>query len=114
MNIRIYQIDMDKDVERVQFKNLENTLNIAGRVNPAIYSQVYANVCDCNNLEDVYCKFNVGERPTGFTGHSLSVSDIVEILDEENKGTYFCDSFGFKKIDFDTSAVCTSTTHHLV
>ena len=53
MNIRIYQIDMDKDVERVQFKNLENTLNIAGQVNPAIYSQVYANVCDCNNLEDV-------------------------------------------------------------
>lgn len=114
MNIRIYQIDMDKDVEKVQFKNLENTLNIAGQVNPAIYSQVYANVCDCNNLEDVYCKFNVGERPTGFTGHSLSVSDIVEILDEENKGTYFCDSFGFKKIDFDTSTVCTSTTHHLV
>lgn len=51
MNIRIYQIDMDKDVERVQFKNLENTLNIAGQVNPAIYSQVYANVCDCNNLK---------------------------------------------------------------
>lgn len=47
MNIRIYQIDMDKDVERVQFKNLENTLNIAGQVNPAIYSQVYGTFSFC-------------------------------------------------------------------
>ena len=34
------------------------------------------------------------------------VPDVVEILDGENKGAYFCDSLGFKKIDFDTSAVC--------
>lgn len=106
MNVRIYQINTDKDTKSVKFENLENTLNIAGQVNPAIYSQVYANVCDCNDLEDVFRKFNIGERPTDFTGHSLSVSDIVEILDEENKGAYFCDSFGFKKINFDTSAVC--------
>ena len=51
-----------------------------------------------------YDKFNV-EKPIDFMGHSLSVSDVVEILDGENKGAYFCDSFGFKKIDFDTSAV---------
>lgn len=106
MNIRIYQINKNKDTKSVKFENLENTLNIAGQVDPAIYSRVYADVCNCNNLEDVYYRFNV-ERPAGFTGHSLSISDIVEILDEENKGTYFCDSFGFKKIDFDISAVCT-------
>lgn len=105
MNIRIYQIDTDKDTKNVRFEGLESTLNIAGEVNPAIYFQVYANVCDCSDLEDVFHKFNV-EKPIDFMGHSLSVSDIVEILDEENKGTYFCDSFGFKKIDFDASAVC--------
>lgn len=105
MNVRIYQIDTDKDTKSVKFENLENTLNIAGQVNPAIYSQVYANVCDCNDLEDVFHKFNV-EKPIDFTGHFLSVSDVVEILDGENKGAYFCDSLGFKEIDFDTSAVC--------
>ena len=105
MNVRIYQINTDKDTKSVKFENLEDTLYIARQVNPAIYSQVYANVCDCNDLEDVFHKFNV-EKPIDFTGLSLSVSDIVEILDEENKGAYFCDSFGFKKIDFDTSAVC--------
>ena len=104
MNVRIYQIDMDKDTKGVKFKNLEDTLYIAGQVDPAIYSQVYANVCDCSDLEDVFHKFNV-EKPIDFTGHSLSVSDVVEILDGENKGAYFCDSFGFKEIDFDISAV---------
>ena len=105
MNVRIYQINTNKDTKGVKFENLENTLNIAGQVNPAIYSQVYAGVCDCNNLEDVFFKFNV-EKPIDFTGHSLSVSDVVEILDGENKEAYFCDSFGFKKIGFDASAVC--------
>ena len=31
MNVRIYQIDTDKDTKRVKFENLENTLNIAGK-----------------------------------------------------------------------------------
>lgn len=54
INIRIYQIDTDKDTKNVRFEGLESTLNIAGEVNPAIYSQVYANVYDCNDLEDVF------------------------------------------------------------
>lgn len=40
-----------------------------------------------------------------FYGHSLSVSDVVEISDDEGKETYFCNPVGFEKIDFDTSAV---------
>ena len=33
MNVRIYQIDMDKDTKSVKFENLEDTLNIARQVN---------------------------------------------------------------------------------
>lgn len=40
MNVRIYQINTDKDTKSVKFENLENTLNIAGQVNPAIFSGV--------------------------------------------------------------------------
>lgn len=32
-------------------------------------------------------------------GHSLSISDIVTT----EKGAYYCDSIGFKKVDFDVS-----------
>ena len=46
-------------------------------------------------LESLYMKFQ-GRKPEGYTGHSLSVSDVV-VLD----GTaYYVDSYGFEKIDF--------------
>ena len=47
------------------------------------------------NLNVIYEIFNTPLRPENFCGHSLSISDIVVI-----DGTYyFCDSFGWTKID---------------
>jgi hypothetical protein len=43
------------------------------------------------------------DHPAGYTGRSLSVSDVVEITDGDKKGFYFCDNIGFQKIDFDSS-----------
>ena len=55
-------------------------------------------------LEKLFTIFNV-HRPENFTGHSLSVSDIVELdncfstEDGEYKTRYFyCDSFGWQEI----------------
>ena len=55
----------------------------------------------CRNLEDVFVLFQSG-RPEGFQGHSLSVSDVVEVEDAVSitPGFYFCDSIGFKEIPF--------------
>lgn len=44
-------------------------------------------------LEDLYKIFNIA-RPKDFKGHSLSVSDVIEI----NENKYYCDSFGFVKL----------------
>lgn len=45
--------------------------------------------------------------PGTYQGHSLSVSDVIEVVGENEKGitpgSYFTDSFGFKSIDFDSS-----------
>lgn len=50
-------------------------------------------------LEDIWEDFNL-HRPNGFEGHSLSVSDVVEILnDGENDGFYYCNNFGWEKIE---------------
>lgn len=46
-------------------------------------------------LEELFHNFNVGEKPKNYTGHSLSVSDLVEI---ENVGLFYCDSVGWQKI----------------
>lgn len=48
--------------------------------------------------EDLFMKFNC-EHPRGFGGHSMSVSDIVMLRDEDRTDFYYCDSVGFKKVE---------------
>lgn len=47
-------------------------------------------------LEGVFRLLNVGQKPEGYKGHSLSVSDVIEIDGQ----FYYTDDFGFKKIEF--------------
>ena len=105
MKIKIYQINMDRDNGSYSFTNYENTIRrTGGGIRSSIYDCVFDGEVACKGLEEVYEKFNI-DSPPGFKGHSLSVSDIVEIenSDTVEKGYYFCDSFGFKKIDFEPS-----------
>ena len=105
MRINIYQIDSDKDNNRVKFDSYRRTLENGG-INPAIYKCVFHGDVD-GDLEDVYTLFNDCDHPGTYQGHSLSVSDIIEVIgDSEDieSGSYFVDSIGFKKLlDFDST-----------
>ena len=57
-----------------------------------LYSSIFSKNIDI--LEEIYQKFNIGQKPKSYKGHSLSVSDIV-VLDGVN---YYVDSFGFIKL----------------
>lgn len=46
-------------------------------------------------LEHLFSEFQ-SNKPKGYNGHSLSVSDIIKL----NNEYWYCDSFGFKKLDF--------------
>ena len=81
MRINIYQIDSDKDTNRVKFEGYEETLKYGG-INPAIYKCVFHGDVD-GDLEAVYCTFNHPDHPGTFQGHSLSLSDIIEVVDME-------------------------------
>ena len=81
MRINIYQIDSDKDTNRVKFEGYEETLKYGG-INPAIYKCVFHGDID-GDLEAVYCTFNHPDHPGTFQGHSLSLSDIIEVVDTE-------------------------------
>ena len=48
-------------------------------------------------LEELYEKFNVS-RPEDFTGHSLSVSDIVALRENGAVSCHYVDSVGFKEL----------------
>lgn len=81
MRINIYQIDSDKDTNRVKFEGYEETLKYGG-INPAIYKCVFHGDVE-GDLEAVYCTFNHPDHPGTFQGHSLSLSDIIEVVDTE-------------------------------
>jgi hypothetical protein len=108
MEIKIYQINSDRDVDGYKFMGMDWVKKHWGEqgVDSEIYDKVYEGTINGSTLEDVFCTFNF-ERPVGFKGHSLSVSDIVEVIQstDTEPGFYFCDSIGFQKVDFDTSRV---------
>ena len=103
MKINIYQINTGRDPKQLKFLCLDTARRILHSAEPdsAVYDKVYSGDVKCRNLEDVFTLFN-SRRPEGFRGHSLSVSDVVEVEDAAGitPGFYFCDSFGFKEIPF--------------
>ena len=103
MKINIYQINRERDTQQLKFMGLDTVRKMLHSAEPdsAAYDKVYSGDVKCRNLEDVFTLFNSG-RPEGFRGHSLSVSDVVEVEDATSitPGFYFCDSVGFKEIPF--------------
>ena len=94
MDITIYQINMGRDHNRIAFEGLDLLKMYQGsdKIDSRIYDRVFEGEVDCKDLEDVYRKFNL-EHPEGYKGRSLSVSDVVEIVDENGDSTFhFCDS----------------------
>ena len=45
-------------------------------------------------------KFDGGQEVPGYTGHSLSVSDVIELYDEEANEFYYVDYRDFKPVAF--------------
>lgn len=121
MKINIYQINQDRDNQRLKFMGLDAVRKVLRSAEPdcAAYDKVYSGDVKCRNLEDVFVLFQSG-RPEGFQGHSLSVSDVVEVEDAASitPGFYFCDSIGFKEIPFQpelaTNAIVTQNTIRVV
>ncbi len=103
MRIRVFQIDESKDKDKLMFMSHENVMKSAS-VDSDIYHQVYGGVVNCSDLEGVFTLCNIS-FPAGYYGHSMSVSDVIEICDGDDKGFYYCDPVGFQKIDFDTDKV---------
>lgn len=82
MKINIYQVNQDRDTQRLKFMGLDAVRKVLRSAEPdcAAYDKVYSGNVKCRNLEDVFVLFQSG-RPEGFQGHSLSVSDVVEVED---------------------------------
>lgn len=109
MNIKILQLDFNnKEAENLLFNRYEDFRHKASRKYPnkddmlGLYNIVYeienyVNSTMDNSMisicDDIFYIFNM-MIPDGFKGHSLSVSDIIQIDDRY----FYVDSFGFKEV----------------
>ncbi len=107
----IYQLKGGDETRDLRFEPYDRLTQQGQKPDMAKYDLVYegsmADVTDNPDLrvqlEAIYRKFNL-ERPDDFTGHSLSVSDVVVVRDQ----AFYVDSFGFKPLlDFLTPAITT-------
>lgn len=103
MEMKVFQIDHDLDVNRMSFMKLaiadpSGTKNIDSGIYKPVYEteiEPAAGTEPIEILEDFFRQLNIGERPDGYSGHTLSVSDVVQL----GPDFYFCDSFGFEKLN---------------
>ena len=94
----IYQLKGGNETLDYRFEPLDSIHRNGLSVKPENYELVYeAPLTTKDNLESIYTRFNV-DRPADFTGHSLSVSDIV-VLHQDGKDTaHYCDRAGFSEV----------------
>ena len=94
----IYQMKPGDSTRDYRFEPLDAIRNNGLSVKPENYELVYtAPLTAKDDLESIYTRFNV-DRPADFTGHSLSVSDIV-VLHQGGKDTaHYCDRAGFSEV----------------
>lgn len=97
LKIRVFQ--MNDDYER-NFRSFEENQKLGG-IKAENYHQVYGGTVFAKNIDDVFRLCNI-ELPPGYLGHSMSVSDVVEVCEGKNKGFYYADPIGWQKLgDFD-------------
>lgn len=95
---RIYQLKPDVDV-LIKFIGYDELMEHFGKPDPDNYRVVYEGEVETNNLEELFAKFNL-DLPIGYNGHSLSMSDVVELYDDSGSSFHYVDRFGFKEIFF--------------
>ena len=94
----IYQIRDDSKGRDYLFMGTEYLKKQGFSVDYGDYQMVYSDVLGENEtLDSLYKKFNIG-RPLDFTGHSLSVSDVVAIKRDGEVTVHYVDSFGYTEL----------------
>ena len=98
----IYQLRRDPELAELRFMNSQY-LREHG-LEPAFdhYEAVYSGALPSDGstearLDDLYMKFNTA-HPQDFTGHSLSVSDIVVLRQQGAVSSHYVDSVGFVQL----------------
>ena len=94
----IYQITERDPEHDYRFMGLDYVEKKGITVTRADYDLIYAApLTEKDTLDGIYERFNI-QRPADFTGHLLSVSDVVVLNDGSTVKAYYVDSIGFAEL----------------
>ena len=98
---QIYQLPNGDEYHGIRFEGMEQLKKDGVQLNKDDYELVYEGIVGefrgNATLEALFTQFNT-DHPEDFTGHSLSVSDVVVISIDGKDTAYFCDSMGFTEM----------------
>ena len=103
---RIYQLPDGEKYHGIRFESKETLDKEGVKLNENDYRLVYeGNIADITTrpypdliLEQIYTTFNTADRPSDFTGHSLSMSDVIVLEEHDAETAYYCDRVGFTEM----------------
>ena len=95
----IYQVPAGPQGRDFRYRPYEDLQAAGLTVDRKNYELIYTAPLDGKTtLEDIYRTFNADDRPAGFRGHSLSVSDVVVVNRGGKEEAHYCDSIGFTPV----------------
>ena len=95
----IYQVPAGPQGRDFRYRPYEELQAAGLTVDRKNYELIYTAPLDGKTtLEDIYRTFNADDRPAGFRGHSLSVSDVVVVNRGGKEEAHYCDSIGFTPV----------------
>ncbi len=94
----IYQLKDSAETRDIRFMDMDYLEKEGIPVSRENYTLVYTGeLTESMSLEDIYTKFNI-DHPADFTGHSLSVSDVVVLHQDGENTSHYVDSVGYREI----------------
>ena len=94
----IYQLKDSAETRDIRFMDMDYLEKEGIPVSRENYTLVYTGeLTEGMSLEDIYTKFNI-DHPADFTGHSLSVSDVVLLHQDGENTSHYVDSVGYREI----------------
>ena len=99
-NVRVWQLRPDVDI-RMKFIPYEEMVRQFGEPSPEDYRIVYDGQLGTNDPETIYERFSA-RQPPGFSGHPLSMSDVIELYNADGSEFYYADRKVFRQIEFES------------
>lgn len=98
----IFQLKDSDELRDIRFESMSRLESMGHSVKRKDYNFIYtdklpAQGSTSSKLENLFYQFN-HDRPEGFNGHSLSVSDVVVLKQNGKISCHYVDSFGFQKL----------------